>query len=170
MIRLAMQEDLPRIMEIVDGALKVMNENGNEQWNQNYPLVEHYQGDLDNKELFVYEEESLILGAVTISTKAHSEYHLINWSFPNIDALTIKRLVVSLNARKKGVSDKLFDYAELVAKESASIYLKTDTFSKNNAAQKLFKRMGFTFVQDKFVEEKNESLLYFEKHLGNSKT
>ncbi|WP_186576305.1 GNAT family N-acetyltransferase [Aquibacillus kalidii] len=165
MIRLATIADLESIMEIVGKAVKVMNDQGNFQWDHSYPLLENYQGDLEREDLYVYEKNEEVLGAIAISEKAHSEYHLIGWSSDE-PALTLKRLVVSPFARKQGIADAFFEFAEEYAIANQFYFIKTDTFSKNLAAQKLFARNGYTFVEERREEAKNDSLYYFEKKLN----
>ncbi|UFT99803.1 GNAT family N-acetyltransferase [Radiobacillus kanasensis] len=162
MIRLAELKDLPAIMEVVSASVEVMNGQGNFQWDNTYPLAENFQGDLDKQELYVYEEDEHVLGAVAISEKEHSEYHEISWS-SDAPAITTKRLAVHPEARGKGIADAFFRKAEEVSIDKGLRYLKTDTFSKNTYAQKLFARHGYTFVEKRLVPEKEDSLLYYEK-------
>ncbi|WP_138418975.1 GNAT family N-acetyltransferase [Aquibacillus sediminis] len=162
MIRSANQEDLQRIMEIVAASVEVMNEQGNYQWDHTYPTVANYQTDLDNEELYVYQQDDAILGVVAISEKPHSEYPLIRWSYPD-HALTVKRLAVDPAARGKSIADNFFQFAELVAKEKGIHYLKTDTFSKNIYAQQLFLRNGYRFVEERKHDGDRDSLYYYEK-------
>ncbi|MRH43659.1 GNAT family N-acetyltransferase [Aquibacillus halophilus] len=164
MIRLAKDADLTKIMDIVKNSVKVMNQKGNFQWDETYPLATNYQEDIDRKELYIYEESGQIKGVITISENEHSEYPSISWSSP-VKALTIKRLAVNPEARGGDISGALFLFAEKVAKEKEIPYLKTDTFSKNSSAQRLFDKNGYLFVQAKEVKEKGDSLLYFEKFL-----
>ncbi|MBP3039805.1 GNAT family N-acetyltransferase [Bacillaceae bacterium Marseille-Q3522] len=164
MIRQAVQEDLQTVIQIVKDAVKIMNEQGNYQWHEDYPAISDYQGDLDKQELYVYGLDGQVAGAATISKTGHEEYPSVSWTLPD-PALVIKRVVVSPHARKAGIANALFQYAEKIAKEQGIFYLKTDTFEKNEAAQKLFKRMGFHFIGTREVNEKNGSLCYYEKIL-----
>ncbi|QDP39133.1 GNAT family N-acetyltransferase [Radiobacillus deserti] len=164
MIRLASRNDIPAIMEVVQASVKVMNSQGNFQWDHTYPLEENFQGDLNRQELFVYEEEGRVLGVAAISEKEHSEYHEIAWTSDR-SAITMKRLAVHPNGRGKGIADAFFRKAEEVSIEKGLHYMKTDTFSKNTYAQKLFDRHGYHFVEKRFVPEKEDSLVYFEKQL-----
>ncbi|WP_077624149.1 GNAT family N-acetyltransferase [Sediminibacillus massiliensis] len=162
MIRLANKEDLPRIMEIVKASVKVMNEQGNEQWNEDYPLESDFKGDLENQELYVAEIGGTVTGAACISEKEHSEYPLISWR-KNDKALTVKRVAVDPSNRGSGIASGLYKHAEQVGREKGLHYLKTDTFSKNQSAQRLFRKNGYQFVQARRVEEKDDELWYFDK-------
>ncbi|MCT2534943.1 GNAT family N-acetyltransferase [Aquibacillus koreensis] len=164
MLRKAMQSDIDDIMAMVKSSTNIMNERGNFQWDETYPLQSHYQSDLDQGDLYVYQQDGEVVGATAISEQEHSEYPTISWSLPD-QAITIKRLVVDPNARGKGIPDALFTHAEEVARQKGIFYIKTDTFSNNPAAQKLFSRMNYQFVEKRYVEEKKDSLLYFEKKL-----
>ncbi|SDK30624.1 GNAT family N-acetyltransferase [Sediminibacillus albus] len=167
MIRLAEKADLNRIMEIVKASVKVMNEQGNFQWSEDYPLESHYLSDMENGELYVIIQSGLIAGTAAISEKEHDEYPLINWRSSQ-KALTIKRVAIDPICRGKGMASALYQYAEKVAREKKLNYLKTDTFAKNMAAQKLFRANGYHYVQARPVQEKADSLYYYDKLLASS--
>ncbi|MDL4840135.1 GNAT family N-acetyltransferase [Aquibacillus rhizosphaerae] len=164
MIRIASIQNLPDINSMVQDSIKLMNERGNYQWDSTYPLPTHYEEDFNKHELYVYEKGRSIVAAVTVSEDEHSEYPEISWS-KTAKAITIKRLVVSPHVRGEGIADTLFKFAEQVALEKYLYYIKTDTFSKNSSAQKLFARFNYNFVEKRYVEEKNDSILYYEKFL-----
>jgi hypothetical protein len=64
-IRLAETEDLPPICEIISLVVPIMNSNGNHQWNSTYPLLSHFESDLEKGELWVATyDNNLIVGVM----------------------------------------------------------------------------------------------------------
>ena len=61
MIRLAKTEDLNNITDVYSYARKFMAENGNPtQWGTNYPSEQLIENDINNKKMYVIEEENQI--------------------------------------------------------------------------------------------------------------
>ncbi|SDM87545.1 GNAT family N-acetyltransferase [Sediminibacillus halophilus] len=164
MIRKAEKKDLERIMEIVKASVEVMNRQGNYQWDHTYPLPSHYQGDIVAGDLYVAEQDGRIVGAACLSEKEHDEYPSVDWRSP-AKALTVKRVAVDPQYRGLGIATGLYQHAEKVAKQKGLDYIKTDTFSKNASARHLFEANGYHYLQEKYVEEKNDSLRYYDKIL-----
>ena len=163
MIRKATQNDLDKIMKVVDQVITVMHAQGSFQWDDSYPLISDYKKDSNQDELYVYEELDDVLGVCTISNRGHEEYHLIDWS-EHDRAFTLKRLAVSPNARGKGIADQFLQFAEELARTKNITLITTDTFAENLYAQQLFKRNGFHYVQAR-IEDEGSELYYFEKNI-----
>ena len=56
-----------------------MTANGIFQWNEHYPSLEAFQKDLDREELYVFEQEGNVLGAVMISDFKDLVYEPVQW-------------------------------------------------------------------------------------------
>ncbi|MBB6454153.1 ribosomal protein S18 acetylase RimI-like enzyme [Salirhabdus euzebyi] len=162
MIRKAKVEDINRIMEIVKDSVKVMSEQGNDQWGEEYPLAHHYEGDINEGSLYVYEDNGLVLGVACISSKGHGEYETINWSYQE-PSYSIKRLAVDPQVRKKGIGLAFYQKAEDIALQNGVHYIRTDTYSKNKAALRLFEKANYRLVQEGFNGSKAAPFYYFEK-------
>lgn len=164
MIRQAVADDLPQIEDLVKKAVAVMNKAGNDQWNAEYPLMSHFEDDIKANELYAYIVEEKVAGVACFSEKEHEEYPEINWSYPD-KAITIKRAAVDPAFQGTGIASQLYVYAETVALKRNISYIKTDTFRKNKPAQLLFRRSGYKYVEEKYMPEKDDRILYFEKKL-----
>lgn len=165
MIRPARISDLSEIEELVRKAVKVMNRAGNDQWNETYPLLSDFETDRKRAELFVFLVDGEVAGIACFSEKEHEEYPEIPWSYPD-KAITVKRAAVDPDYQGQGIAGQLYQYAEKVAKEKGISYIKTDTFSKNLPAQHVFERIGYRYVADKYMPDKQDRILYFEKYLA----
>ncbi|SEN82878.1 Acetyltransferase (GNAT) domain-containing protein [Amphibacillus marinus] len=164
MIRLATAFDMSEIMTLISKVVKVMNSQGSQQWHEGYPAEADYAKDIKRGELFVLEENGVVLGICTISKRGHEEYHLIKWTQP-YSAFTIKRLAIDPEYRGKGLANQFFKYAGKLAEQSGIATLNTDTFWNNTNAQALFKRNGFHYIQSRQDPQTMNTLHYFEKKL-----
>lgn len=69
MIRLGKMSDLDQILNLVEEAKELMKEHDNEQWDDQYPLLEHFEEDIAKDYLYVLEENDKIFMALLLSTK-----------------------------------------------------------------------------------------------------
>ena len=54
MIRKANKNDLSSILNIVEEAKTIMKQDNNNQWDEHYPLEEHFEEDIEKDTLFVF--------------------------------------------------------------------------------------------------------------------
>lgn len=145
MIREANLNDVDRIMDIVKQIIVEMGESGNTQWDENYPKAEDFKKDVEEGCLYVDEFEGDLIGFICINETEPEEYKNINWTSDE-KALIMHRMGVNPEYRGKGKGKNLIRYAENLAMRNDIMYLKTDTNSKNEKMNGLFKTMGFKFV------------------------
>ena len=60
--RQAKQSDLDQVMELIAQCIARMSEEGNPQWDEDYPARRDFEGDVEKGNLFVCEEEGVIAG------------------------------------------------------------------------------------------------------------
>ncbi|SHI99671.1 Acetyltransferase (GNAT) family protein [Clostridium amylolyticum] len=144
MFRKAVIEDIEEIMNIVQGAVAKMNELGNDQWGEDYPKAQDYLKDIKEGTLFVYCQGNDILGVICINEDEAPEYSDVSWRI-NAKALVIHRIAVKVHSQGKGIAYKLLGFAEDLARETGINYIRTDTYTKNNGAQRLFLKSGYEF-------------------------
>ncbi|MET3683936.1 GNAT superfamily N-acetyltransferase [Alkalibacillus flavidus] len=167
MIREATKHDLDQIEIVVNEAKDVMARAGLSQWGETYPLRSHYEKDLHNRELYVYEQDGDVIGVACISDHGHEEYHEIAWSEADT-FLCLKRLAVSPSARKRGVGLAFYHFAEQLAAEQGIPYIRTDTNGENKAALKLFQKGQYTLVDQQYHGDFTEPFYYYEKRVERS--
>ena len=162
MIRAATMDDVSNIMEIVQAVILEMHGYNNFQWDENYPLVEDFAGDIKKGTLFVYIQGEKIRGFVCINRDEPSEYDGLKWSLSE-EALVIHRMGVSPDYRKVGVGRALIVFADELAIKNSVRYLKTDTYSLNTNAQGLFEKYGYVLVGEISLLEKEKSFYCYDK-------
>jgi len=164
MIRKAQIEDLSEILAIIKLVKKKMVEEGNPQWDSDYPGETEYKGDIEKGELFLSGENRIILGFMTINDSFPKEYGELPWT-TSLPAFTIHRLAVNPTCTNRGVAKEMFKFAETYALEKGKKSIRLDTFSKNIKAQELFKRNNYCFVGEIFMKGKPIPYYCFEKNL-----
>lgn len=144
-IRQANEGDLDGIMAITQEVVKGMNDAGNFQWTESYPVRQHFLRDIAQGWLYVAvlsDEEIVGFGALTTDQSPEYGDHL-DISIP---AIVPHRLAVSPRARGKGVASLLLQKAEQLALESGYDRIRIDTNKVNIVMQKVVTRNLFTFA------------------------
>lgn len=144
MIRTATHNDLKSISELTEDAKKIMQQDNNPQWDEKYPLIEHFEEDIANQSLFVLEEESKIYGYIVIDQNQSKWYDELEWPIDRKGGYVIHRLAGS--PEYKGAATALFDFAVKRALDHDIHVLLTDTYAVNRRAQNLFEKFGFKKV------------------------
>jgi GNAT superfamily N-acetyltransferase len=144
-IRLAILNDIPQIMQLINEVVPVMNAMGNFQWDATYPNPQVFGNDISLKQLWVIEDENDIAGIAAITTDQEPEYATIGWDL-NEEAIVVHRLAVSMHHRGKGIAAKLMQQAEQVAIERGIKVLHVDTNSANKATRQLFPKLGYEYA------------------------
>jgi ribosomal protein S18 acetylase RimI-like enzyme len=146
-VRAGRADDLDVIMEITKELTKIMNDEGNLQWNEHYPSREKFLEDVHNGHLFVAVDKSLnneVLGMIAINTEQGAEYGEI-WNL-NEEAVVAHRLGVSPKAQGKGVAQILLKHCETIAKEKNIPRIRLDTYSENLRMQHVLeKKLGYEY-------------------------
>lgn len=143
MIRLAQIRDLDAVMLIVEKTKKIMHENGNFQWDDKYPLESDFEHDINERSLYVLEENGEIGGFICVNDEEPEEYASAAWQKSG-KRLIIHRMAVSPEQRGRGYAGDLFDFAWEKTVEAGAQSIRSDTFSGNIPMNSLFLKHGFS--------------------------
>lgn len=143
-IRLAIPDDMPQLLDLIAGVVPVMNAAGNFQWDSHYPNAEVFNRDIEQQQLWVADLNGEIAGVAAITTDQDAEYADVGWDITEL-AIVTHRLAVNINHQGKGIAQALLQKAEEVAKERIIPILRIDTNSRNEATQKLFPKLGYSY-------------------------
>lgn len=167
MIRLATQNDLKRIIEITEEVKKEMKLENNPQWDE-YPQEEDFLKDIKDNALYVYEEDKICAFA-SIKKETEKEYQQVKESTTN-PSYVIHRLAVDKNYRRKSYAQKLFIFAEELAKKDNIFYIKADTEIHNEKMNQLFLKLGYQKLGTLKWSDNNGTFNYYEKKLSDWNT
>ena len=144
-LRLAKQEDLPGIMALIRRVVPAMRASGNLQWDDSYPNAEVFLRDMHLAQLWVAEDAEQLMGVAAITTDQEPEYAEVGWNLTE-RAVVVHRLAVDPDFQGRGVAAAMMRQAEAVALERKILVLRLDTNSQNEATQKLFPKLGYSFA------------------------
>jgi ribosomal protein S18 acetylase RimI-like enzyme len=141
-IRLAVDEDLPALMRLVQRVVPLMRATGNLQWDENYPDEAVFRRDIDLKQLWIGEIGTEIAGIAAITMDQEPDYAQVGWDISE-PAIVVHRLAVDPPFRGAGAASALMQKAEEVAFERGITVLRVDTNTQNEATQRLFPKLGY---------------------------
>ncbi|WP_260735002.1 GNAT family N-acetyltransferase [Tunturiibacter lichenicola] len=141
-IRLATENDLPALMELLRRVVPLMRAAGNLQWDETYPNETVFQRDIDLGQLWVAEVDAGIAGVAAVTTDQEPDYAQVGWNIEE-PAVVVHRLAVDPAFRGLGAAGALMQKAEEVAVERAITVLRVDTNTQNEATQRLFPKLGY---------------------------
>ncbi|HEX2917090.1 MAG TPA: GNAT family N-acetyltransferase [Edaphobacter sp.] len=164
-VRLAREEDIPLLMEVVRRVVPPMRMQGNLQWDEDYPNEAIFREDIHLEQLWVAEVDGVVAGVVALTTDKEADYDQADWDNEQ-PAVVIHRLAVDPWFHGRGVAKALMQKAEEVATAKGFLIIRTDTNSANEATQKLFPKMGYRFAGDISLRARPAlRFLCYEKHL-----
>lgn len=165
MIRTATTPDLDRIMKVVLPSIAIMNQEGNTQWDHEYPLASDFLSDINAGDLFVFEQDQEIQGVICLNSIEPPEYNTANWQTSKT-ATVIHRMAIAPQSRQQGVGSALMAFAESIAEKNGTNYLKTDTYSVNSKMNNLFKKFGYQSVGEISFRNRPHRFICYEKSLS----
>ncbi len=168
--RLAAPEDLPRIMEITHEAQARLKKRGVDQWQDGYPAEPNFLVDMDRGECYVLLYGDQIAAFFVLSGQEEATYaHLTDGYWGGEEPYAVlHRCAVAEEFLNLGVSDRMAEGAEEVARRLGRRWLRVDTHKKNRAMQALLRRRGFLYrgnVQVRVGEGHDPRRLAFDKEL-----
>jgi GNAT superfamily N-acetyltransferase len=168
MIRRATAADLDQIMEIISHAVREMQAENVDQWNDGYPALSDFRSDAERGELYVDEsdqERGRLRGVVCINRDEPEEYGAADWS-RNGPATVVHRLAVDPAFRNQGVARGLLRKAEELAAADGSGYVRSDTYSLNVRMNALFVREGYVRAGTIRFPGRKEVFVCYDKVVG----
>lgn len=145
MIRLATMLDLNDIWQLREETKALLKERGIDQWQHSNPSYETFIKDIELNELYVYEENGIILGMIAIKKGIEHTYDIIyegTWG-NDLPYLTVHRLAVKRTLLGQTIAKDLMLYAEHVAKLHEIQSIRIDTHETNRFALRLFTTLGY---------------------------
>lgn len=172
MIRIAVKEDLKHIEQIYNEILEYEEKTVSyTNWQKGlYPTVEYAEKALEDKTLFVCEENNKVVGCVILNSIQPKEYENINWitkAEPN-DVRVIHTLCISPSVYGKGKGKEVVKFCEEYAREQKAKVIRLDTYEGNTPASIMYPKLGYTYVGITKFHFQNiiwENLKCFEKTL-----
>lgn len=164
-IETARAAHLDEIGAIVRETMRLMHAAGNFQWDEAYPSRADFAADIVRGELFVALREDVLQGFICVNHAEPQAYAALAWTGSETP-LVLHRMAVAPRARRGGVGQALMCFAEETARRQNVRYLRTDTYSMNEKAQRLFTRCGYRLVGEIRFRGLEKPFYCYEKALA----
>lgn len=164
-IRTGRREDLNDIMEMITRCVKVMQDGGSDQWDEDYPNRDVIGEDLSRGTLFAAESEGHVVGVVVLDENQDEHYKSIEWKQEDGAHLMMHRLAVDPKVQGQGIARKLVTFSEDYAKRGGYSSIRLDTYSKNTSALKLYRGLSYDLRGEVKFPGRTATFPVFEKVL-----
>lgn len=146
-VRRAVMEDLPRIMEIRDRAGAYLKKLGVDQWQGGYPDEAAFMRDMERGELFVVTYGGDAAAMFALTSRPEKAYDGLTDGKWHTDAgyFSLHRIAVDDGLRGTGLSRRLMEFVEEEARKAGASSVRGDTHKKNKAMAELFRKCGYRF-------------------------
>ena len=142
-IRPATYSDIEALMDIFEGARKIMRESGNlNQWNNGYPSTEIVREDIDNGNCHVLIDNDMIIGTMALIPGPDPTYLKIDGKWQNDEPYyVIHRIATSISGRN--VAKVMLDWAFGHIAEAGCHVIRIDTHRDNCIMKHILGKYGF---------------------------
>lgn len=149
-LRMANIDDLPQLKAVYEKIIDNMNKDNIQIWDEIYPC-EFFYDDIENKRLYVLEENNEIVSAFALcDSNAGAKY--VKWANKHDKALYIDRLGVNVNYSRKGIGSVMLNKAIDLARDKGAKYLRLFVVDINKPAINLYIKNGFKKVDGIYDE------------------
>lgn len=167
MIMLAKMEDLEEILATTDEIKKELLSANNLQWGsteENYPNRTQFENDIKNKSLYIYKEDNIIKGFISVSIDTGYYDELLENSKET--SYILHRLAIKQEYRNQDIARKLLDFCEKLAIKNNIKVLKGDTEEKNLKMNSLFLKLNYKKIGEFEYDDYPGHYIYYEKEVG----
>ena len=156
-IRIAKENDLNKVMEIVKLCTQNLINKKIFQWNDNYPNLNIFKEDILKENLYVLiDKNENIIGCVSISYEMDDFYKKINWISQNKNNLYVHRLAIHPYFQNQGNGKRIMKFIEKKAILEKCYSIRLDTFSINKQNNEFYKKIGFCKLGEIFFPNQSE--------------
>lgn len=147
MIRKADYADVPSVSAIYE-AIHTAEEAGLTTigWVRGvYPTAHTAQAACDRGDLFVQEDQGVIVGAAIINQSQCDGYETAAWQYPapGSEIMVLHTLVIDPAAARRGYGKAFVSFYEAYAAEQGCRYLRMDTNARNSRARAMYAKLGY---------------------------
>lgn len=162
--RLAVIDEVPRIMEILSQAKAQMHREGRAQWDEHYPIAVHIEADIAKGYGYVLSNDGCIIAYGAVVFEGEPVYNSISGKWlSDLPFVVLHRLCVADEMKHKGVAFAFFIEIEKLALSRGVKSFKIDTNFDNRYMLRLFEKLGFEYCGE--VQYEHGSRLAYEKLL-----
>jgi ribosomal protein S18 acetylase RimI-like enzyme len=169
-IRLAVKEDIDQIFELRIETSKLLKIRNIDQWQYESPSRETFLKYIEHQSFYVLERDHQIIAMAAILKGIEPTYLEIDgeWLIDH-PYLTIHRLAVKSSFLGKNIASIMLMFAEDLARQLKTPYIRIDTHQDNLYAIRLFKKHDYVYRGIILLEPQKgtRERLAFDKWIGD---
>lgn len=167
-VRTVRPNELDAVWALVQRAAAHMREQGNPQWDENYPFISHFADGITAGDLFAAcADDGAILGVLQINTWYEPCYdELTDWKEAP-PALALHKMAVDPAAQRRGIGSSLFEHALSMAREQGLRSVRVDTYTLNTPMREFIAKFGFDPVGEVFFPDRPLPYIVYEKPISD---
>ncbi|MBE6051084.1 MAG: GNAT family N-acetyltransferase [Clostridium sp.] len=157
-------QDLEEVMKIINGAKECFKEESIDQWQKGYPNKETILKDICEENGYVLLEGESVIATIAVTIGNDPVYDKIykgKW-LSKEEYAVIRRVAVSSNYKRRGVSSKIIGEVEKVCKKKGINNIKIVTHEMNIPMQNMLKKNKFIYCGIVYLEDGSKRMA-FEK-------
>lgn len=154
--RLAEEKDLENIKAVFREIVADMYAHGLEIWDDVFP-VEFFAGDIENKCLYILEDENTVVSAFSFHETCEGESH-VRWHIDAKKSFYIGRFGVNVHYHRRGLAQEMLRHAASLAREKGANALRLFVVDENIPAIRLYEKHGFVRAEGVYQEVIDEEL------------
>lgn len=110
-----------------------------------YPTKQTALSAIENQDMFVEEDNGVIVAAAKINQEQVDDYTKASWQYDvdNDQVMVLHTLVVDPYIKSQGYGTQFVSFYEDYALQHGCHYLRMDTNAKNKKARSLYKKLGY---------------------------
>lgn len=161
--RKAEETDIERIWQIIGQAKAQMQRLGSQQWDENYPAIEHIRQDIQDGNGYVICREDRVVAYGVISFEGEPVYKDIEGKWSNdLPYVIVHRLAIADEMKRQGMAKQFMLQAEEVSRKKGVYNFRVDTKYDNAYMLRLIDTLGFKYCGEVYYRN-NSARKAFEK-------
>ncbi len=144
--RKATATDILKIWAIIQQAIVRRKNDGSQQWQDGYPNEDVIKQDITKGIGYVLIDDNIVAGYAAILFNDEPAYEQLKGTWlTNGDFAVVHRVAISDDYLGKGLAQKIFLFAEDLAKGNKIFSIKVDTNFDNIPMLKILEKLGYTY-------------------------
>lgn len=146
MVRLAAAADLDAVCGVVAEVVAALRRAGIDQWNERYPDRACLDGDIRRGELRLVLLDGVPAALYAVNDRCDPAYAAGRWHCPGASFRVLHRFCVAPAFQGTGLGSALLRQIEASLRAQGVAAVRLDVYTRNPAAQALYRRAGYRSV------------------------
>ncbi len=143
--RLAILDDITRLVALADQAIAGFRTRGIDQWQKGEPNREGLLAGISHGDIHVIEDDGEIIAMITVVHGPELSYEKIDGAWLNEEPYcAFHRVCVDESRKGQGIAGKLFAFSEEYGRSLGYKNVRIDTHPDNHSMQRALAKNGFT--------------------------